>query len=157
MRPTLLLTFTLCTLTTTASAQHDPQRNATQAIATANLEKAEAALAKADADDPETLFVQTMLRLKQNDTAAAKTALRRTGKSAGYDLLEFESSKLTNRHTHGVVKTDGLIWGYNKTCSFGLMRFNTATDIPQVTFECVTIDGTVLYRHELKASELKKQ
>ena len=73
MRPTLLLT--LCTLTTTASAQHDPQRNATQAIATANFNKAEAALAKADADDPETLFVQTMLLLKQNDTAAAiKTA-----------------------------------------------------------------------------------
>jgi alkaline phosphatase D len=86
-----------------------------------------------------------------------RTDLRRTGKSAGYDLLEFESSKLTNRHTHGVVKTDGLIWGYNKTCSFGLMRFDTAADTPKVTFECVTIDGKVLYRHELKASELKKQ
>ena len=56
-----------------------------------------------------------------------------------------------------MVKTDGLIWGYNKTCSFGLMRFDTAADTPKVTFECVTIDGKVLYRHELKASELKKQ
>ena len=71
----LSLFIGLCMLTTTASAQHDPQRNATQAIATGNLKNAEAVLAKADAGDPETLFVQTMIHLKRNDTAAAtKTA-----------------------------------------------------------------------------------
>ena len=72
----------------------------------------------------------------------------------GYPLYEFESSRLTNRHTHGIVKTPGLIWGYNKTCCFGLMRFDTQGDSPQVTFECITIDGDVIHRHTLPASEL---
>jgi alkaline phosphatase D len=84
-----------------------------------------------------------------------RTDLRRTERPGGYDLLEFESSRLTNRHTHGVVKTPGLIWGYNETCSFALMRFDTFGDTPSVTFECVTIDGEVVHRHTLRASELR--
>ena len=48
---------------TSAFAQHDPQRNATQAIAAGDFEKAEKILAKADADDPETLIVQMMSAL----------------------------------------------------------------------------------------------
>ena len=83
-----------------------------------------------------------------------RTDLRKTERPDGYDLLEFESSRLTNRHTHGVVKTPGLIWGYNKTCSFGLMRFDTLGDSPTVTFQCVTIDGQVIHQHTLQASEL---
>jgi alkaline phosphatase D len=85
-----------------------------------------------------------------------RTDLRKTERPSGYDLYEFESSRLTNRHTHGVVKTPGLIWGYNKTCSFGLMRFDTAANDPRVTFECITIDGDVIHRHELRASSLKQ-
>ena len=50
-----------------------------------------------------------------------RTDLRVTRRPAGYDLYEFESSRLTNRHTHAVVKTPGLIWGYNKTFSFAVM------------------------------------
>ncbi len=84
-----------------------------------------------------------------------RTDLRTTARTAGYDLYEFESSRLTNRHTHGVVKTPGLIWGYNKTCSFGLMRFDTTGQMPHVTFECVSIDGDVIHRHELRVSDLK--
>jgi alkaline phosphatase D len=86
-----------------------------------------------------------------------RTDLRTTKRASGYDLYEFESSRLTNRHTHGVVKTPGLIWGYNKTCSFGLMRFDTTADDPQVTFECVSIDGEVVHSHVLRASELKNK
>lgn len=86
-----------------------------------------------------------------------RTDLRKTGRSAGYELIEFESSRLTNRHTHAVVKTEGLIWGHNKTCSFGLMRFDTAAEMPQVTFECVAIDGEVIHRYELRASELSRR
>ena len=59
--------------------------------------------------------------------------------------------------THGVVATPGLIWGYNKTCSFGLMRFDTTAADPGVTFECVTIDGEIIHSHELRASELKNE
>ena len=83
-----------------------------------------------------------------------RTDLRTTKRPDGYDLYEFESSRLTNRHTHGVVKTPGLMWGYNKTCSVGLMRFDTTGKAPRVRFECVTIDGEVVHRHTLSAGEL---
>ena len=84
-----------------------------------------------------------------------RTDLRKTERPGGYDLFEFESSRLTNRHTHGVVKTPGLIWGYNKTCSFARMRFDTKGDSPSVTFECVSIDGDVIHSYTLQASELR--
>jgi alkaline phosphatase D len=85
-----------------------------------------------------------------------RTDLRVTKRAGGYDLYEFESSRLTNRHTHGVVKTPGLVWGYNKTCSFALMRFDTTLDDPQVTFECISIDGDRVHQHELSLSQLTR-
>ena len=85
-----------------------------------------------------------------------RTDLRTTARPGGYDLYEFESSRLTNRHTHGVVKTPGLIWGYNKTCSFALMHFDTAAAAPHVDFECITIDGDVVHRHRLPLSALRR-
>ncbi|NRB26856.1 MAG: hypothetical protein HRU37_04150 [Roseibacillus sp.] len=54
-----------------------------------------------------------------------------------------------------MVKTDGLIWGYNKTCSFGLMKFDTTRHDPQVTFELLDIDGKRHHSHTLKRSELR--
>jgi alkaline phosphatase D len=84
-----------------------------------------------------------------------RTDLRRTERPNGYDLLEFESSRLTNRHTHGVVKTPGLIWGYNETCSFAFMRFDTLGDAPSVTFQCISIDGDVIHEHTLRAGSLR--
>ena len=62
-----ILLFFLILSTAPVFSQHDPQRNATQAIALGEYEKAEKILAKADADDPETLFVQMMSALKQGD------------------------------------------------------------------------------------------
>ena len=85
-----------------------------------------------------------------------RTDLRTTARPDGYTLYEFESSKLTNRHTHGVVKTPGLIWGHNKVCSFGLMRFDTTKEDPQVVFECVDIDGKVEHSFTLKRSMLER-
>jgi alkaline phosphatase D len=84
-----------------------------------------------------------------------RTDLRTNARPGGYTLFEFESSKLTNRHTHAVVKTPGLIWGYNEKCSFGLMRFDTTAEDPQVSFECITIDGEVTDSYTLRASKLK--
>lgn len=84
-----------------------------------------------------------------------RTDLRTIENSDSYTLYEFQSSKLTNKHTHPVVKTDGLIWGYNKTCSFGLMHFDTTLDDPQVKFELVDIDGEVHEDHILRLSDLK--
>ena len=84
-----------------------------------------------------------------------RTDLRKTTRSQGYDLYEFESSRLTNRHVHPVVETPGLLWGSNDTCSFGLMRFDPTAPDPTVTFECIAIDGRLIHRYELSASQLK--
>ena len=85
-----------------------------------------------------------------------RTDLRAIARPNGYTLYEFESSRLTNHHTHKVVQTEGLIWGYNKTCSFGLMEFDTTKDDPEVTFRCITIDGEETNRHVLQQSMLKQ-
>jgi len=85
-----------------------------------------------------------------------RTDLRITTRSKGYDLYEFESSRLTNRHTHSVVKTEGLVWGYSKKCSFGLMKFDTTAADPQVTFEGLNIDGETVGEFVLKRSMLEK-
>ncbi|MFT5467314.1 MAG: alkaline phosphatase D [Verrucomicrobiales bacterium] len=84
-----------------------------------------------------------------------RTDLRTTKRENGYDLYEFESSRLTNRHTHGVIKTPGLIWGYKDTCSFALMKFDTTAETPEVTFECITIDGEILHTYTLGLDKLK--
>jgi len=83
-----------------------------------------------------------------------RTDLRKIDRKEGYPLYEFMSSRLTNKHVHDVVKTPGLIWGYNETCSFGLMEFDTTLEDPQVTFRCIDIFGDEQHRHVLKLSEL---
>jgi len=83
-----------------------------------------------------------------------RTDLRITERPNGYDLYEFESSRLTNRHTHGVVKTPGLVWGYNEACSFGMIRLDTTLDDPKVVFEAIAIDGKQVHSHELSLSQL---
>ena len=72
-----------------------------------------------------------------------------------YDLYEFESSRLTNIHHHGVMK--GCIYGYNKTCSFGELEFDTTAADPTVTYRIITIDGKVDHTFELKRSRLSHE
>lgn len=86
-----------------------------------------------------------------------RTDLRTTERENGYTLYEFMSSRLTNRHTHSVVKTPGLVWGYNKTCSFGLMEFDTTAGDPRVKFRCIDIDGEERESFVLKRSMLKAE
>ena len=83
-----------------------------------------------------------------------RTDLRVIERPGAYPLFEFESSRLTNHHTHKVVQTEGLIWGYNKTCSFGLMEFDTTKTDQEVRFKCITIDGVEEHQHVLKLSDL---
>ena len=71
----------------------------------------------------------------------------------GYPLYEFESSKLTNIHTHKIMP--GSLFGYNKKCSFGLLQFDTAIPDPQVTYKIINIDNEVIYTFSLKRSQLK--
>jgi len=70
----------------------------------------------------------------------------------GYDLYEFESSKLTNVHTHGLMP--GALFGYNEKCSFGLLWFDTTLPDPQVTYQIINIDNEVVHTLELMRSQL---
>ena len=80
--------------------------------------------------------------------------LRKTVRPQGYDLFEFVSGRLTNRHIHPVVKTEGLIWGYNESCGYGLLRFDTRVKNPSVVLESYDMEARKLFSFEIKASEL---
>ncbi|MFP6899768.1 MAG: alkaline phosphatase D family protein, partial [Opitutales bacterium] len=54
----------------------------------------------------------------------------------GYTLYEFETSKLTDNHTHGTKKE--AIFSYNKGNFFGLPDFDLTKTDPEVTFRCIT-------------------
>ena len=82
-----------------------------------------------------------------------RTDIYRIKRPGGYDLYEFETSKLTNNHTHGTKKE--ALFSYNKGNFFGLLRFDLTRQDPTVTFECITIDGQVVHRFPLKRSQLE--
>ena len=70
----------------------------------------------------------------------------------GYDLYEFESSKLTNIHTHRLMS--GALFGYNKKCSFGMLTFDTTEPDPKVTYEIISIDNELIHTFSLQKSQL---
>jgi alkaline phosphatase D len=70
----------------------------------------------------------------------------------GYPLYEFESSRLTNVHTHGAMR--GSLFSYNKKCSFGLLTFDTTRPDPELTYEVVNIDNEVMHTLKLRRSQL---
>jgi len=69
-----------------------------------------------------------------------------------YPIYEFESSKLTNIHTHDLVA--GALFGYNEKCSFGLFEFDTTLPEPQITYKIINIDNEPLYTISIKKSQL---
>ena len=73
----------------------------------------------------------------------------------GYDLYEFNSSRLTNQHVHPTMENKGAIFSYNKPQSFGLVTFDTTLPDPQVTYEVVNIDGGKPHAITVKRSELE--
>jgi alkaline phosphatase D len=70
----------------------------------------------------------------------------------GYPLHEFESSRLTNIHTHGIMP--GSLFGYNRKCSFGTLSFDTTLPDPTVTYRIVNIDNEVMYTLVVRRSQL---
>lgn len=80
--------------------------------------------------------------------------LRRIVRPIGYDIFEFVSGRLTNKHVHNVVKTDGLIWGYNDTCGYCLLEFDTNKAIPEVILKAYNNSGEILYTKRIKSSDL---
>jgi alkaline phosphatase D len=71
----------------------------------------------------------------------------------GYDLYEFETSKLTNDHTHSTKKE--ALFSYNKGNYFGLLSFDFTKSNPEVTFQCITMDKKSVYSLTLKRSQLQ--
>lgn len=76
----------------------------------------------------------------------------RIDRPQGYRLYEFESSKLSNMHTHKVMP--GSLFGYNKTCSFGLLDFDTTQKDPSVTYRIMSIDNQEIHRLTVYKSDL---
>ncbi|MDP6635773.1 MAG: alkaline phosphatase D family protein [Phycisphaerae bacterium] len=70
----------------------------------------------------------------------------------GYTLYEFETSKLTNNHTHRTKKQ--ALFSYNKGHFFGMLNFDMTKDDPEMTFACITIDKKTVYTLTLKRSQL---
>lgn len=70
----------------------------------------------------------------------------------GYDLYELESSKLTNIHTHKIIRSS--LFGYNKKCSFGLLTFDTTIADPRITYQIVNIDDEIIEELLLRKSQL---
>lgn len=73
----------------------------------------------------------------------------------GYDLYEFNSSRLTNQHIHPTMEKAGAIFSYNDPQSFGLVTFDTTASDPDVTYEVVNINGEKPHAITVKRSELK--
>jgi len=77
---------------------------------------------------------------------------RRIDRESAYPLYEFESSRLTNQHKHGLKP--GAIFAYNEKQSFGLLSFDTAIPDPTVTFQIISIDNEPIHGLTLKHSEI---
>ncbi|MCF7708160.1 MAG: alkaline phosphatase D family protein [Verrucomicrobia bacterium] len=82
-----------------------------------------------------------------------RTDVYKIERPAGYDIFEFETSKLTNNHTHPTK--DEALFSYNKGNSFGLLTFDLTADDPEVSFRCITAEGDTVYELTLKHSRLQ--
>ena len=79
----------------------------------------------------------------------------RIDRPEGYPLWEFESSRLTNVHSHGLMP--GAVFGYNKKCSFGLLEFDTAKADPELTYRIESIDGEPIHAVTVKRSAISQR
>ena len=69
-----------------------------------------------------------------------------------YDFYEFQSSKLSNIHTHNLIPNS--LFGYNDKCSFGMLDFNTLIDDPTISFSIFSIDNELIHKITVKKSQL---
>jgi alkaline phosphatase D len=81
-----------------------------------------------------------------------RTDVYRIKRPDGYDLYEFETSKLTNNHTHGTKKE--AVFSYNKGNFFGLLDFDLTKKDPEMTFRCITMEDKEVYSLTLRKSQL---
>jgi len=76
----------------------------------------------------------------------------RTERPGAYPLYEASSSKLTNVHTHGLIRT--ALFGYNAKCSFGLLSFDATAPDASLTYDVYNIDDEKIHTLKVKRSEL---
>ena len=70
-----------------------------------------------------------------------------------YPLYEWQSSRLTNQHVHGLIKHS--LFGYNEKQSFGRVDFDLKSDDPTIKYTIINIDGKPIHNQTLKRSELQ--
>ena len=73
----------------------------------------------------------------------------RIPRQKAYDLHEFESSRLSNLHTHG--RMPGSLFSYNEKCSFGELEFSR----DRVVYRVISIDNEEIYRFDLRFKDLR--
>ncbi len=76
-------------------------------------------------------------------------------RETGYDLYEFQSSRLTNIHRHGLMP--GAIMGYNDKCSYGRITFDTTAPDPTIAMEIISIDDELVHKMTLKQSQIRNK
>ncbi|MBN2475495.1 MAG: alkaline phosphatase D family protein [Pirellulales bacterium] len=81
-----------------------------------------------------------------------RSDLWRIDRKTTYPLYEFESSRLTNIHTHGVMP--GSLFGYNKECSAGMLTFDTTKPDPELTYQIYNLDNELIYTFVVKKSAI---
>jgi len=84
-----------------------------------------------------------------------RSDLWRIDRDGGYPLYEFESSRLTNIHTHGVMS--GSLFGYNKKCSFGKLTFDTTKPDAELSYQIYNIDNELIHTFKLRKSEISHE
>jgi len=82
-----------------------------------------------------------------------RTDVYRIKRPNGYDLYEFETSKLTNDHSHPIKKR--ALFSFNEGNFFGLLLFDLTKADPEVTFRCITMEKEVVYELTLQRSQLQ--
>lgn len=82
-----------------------------------------------------------------------RTDVYRIARPQGYDLYEFETSRLTNLHKHPTKKE--ALFSYNQGQFFGMLGFDFTQTEPEMTFRCITIDSKTVYALTLKRSQLQ--
>ena len=77
---------------------------------------------------------------------------RRIDRAHGYPFYDLMSSKLVNENT-ARLRT-GAIIGYDEKQSYGLVRFDTTSPEPTVTYEIVNIDDQTIHSLTIPLSEI---
>ncbi len=71
----------------------------------------------------------------------------------GYDLFEFNSSRLTNQHVHPTMPE--ALFSYNEKQSFGRVIFDTKAEDPSATYDVISIDGETVHSLTVPLSRLR--